>query len=291
MMTSILFSALLAQQPVISYDDRVIQNPIVAKTQSGKTIEVFEVQSVADDPEAWRPDGTPVAKKDRFPGRSGYKPFATMRIVWARTKTQGLVEPDAVFNSIQGTHAHNMGTAAIKHDGWLYFALICQTTKDEPMPLKSTLDGFLVGGPWKTRSLVRKPADKGQAKPFSDVKSFKWSYGDMMVRDEEAMKRAYGDVLGYAQVGLITKVVQGTTFTLIMGEEWQPHNCRIEILDLNNTPIPQAFTSGGLAMVEGRERGFEVSVQDKSQNIGAVVLSERNGEYFSITGVHLNPGR
>ncbi len=289
MITNILLPILLAQAAPFDFDDRVISNPVKTVLKGGRVIEVFEVQTVADTPVSWRPDGTPIAKKDQFPGRCGYKSSPSLRLVWARTKSAGMIEPSALFNSIQGSHAYSMGTAGVEHNGWFYFGMICQLAKGEPQPLKTTLDGFLIGGEWRARKLNSgKLTEHGESKPFADVKSLRWAQGKIDLIDDEAMKKAYGDALGYAQVMAITKKVDGTTIRLVMREAWQPHNCRVAVFDSKGKKLRQEMTPG-LVELEGRERGFEVAVQASPGEIGSIMLSERNGVPFTLPNIHLNP--
>lgn len=290
------FGVLKVQESDFKYDDSKIKNPVIARTKSGKVIEIFEVQEDRLEGNvfrrvAWRPNGEQINDRaDFFPLSSGLKSLEGSVIVWARVRAEGLTDPTGEIDRlVEGTNWMGWGGNSRTANGWHYF---CGVIAKPEGFLQSRVEGHLIWEPWHSSTLLntQKPLpEKGTAsKTASFVESLTWQKGEVHWPDNEAMKKAYGDMLGKAQVMLITKVVQGTYVRIVMKESWQPADMRIEFFDRSGKLMDHDF-SAGMAELEGRQRGYELELDQTPDKIGKIVLSERGSEKFNAPRIYLSP--
>ena len=290
------FGVLSAHHSDFSYDDSKIKNPVITRTKSGKVIEIFEVQEDRLEGNvfrriAWRPNGEQIVDRaDFFPLSSGLKPLEGNVIVWARVRAEGLTDPTGEIDRlVEGTNWMGWGGNSRTANGWHYF---CGVIAKPEGFLQSRVEGHLIWEPWRSSTLLdtQKPlADKGTAtKSAPFVESLTWQKGEVHWPDNEAMRKAYGDMLGKAQVMLITKVVQGTYVRIVMKESWQPDDMRIQFFDRSGKLMDYDF-SAGMAELEGRQRGYELELDQTPDKISKIVISERQSEKFNAPRIYLAP--
>jgi beta-lactamase regulating signal transducer with metallopeptidase domain len=289
------FGVFLNQQPSVSYDAGKIKNSVKTMTKSGKEIEIFEIQEDVFDSNgitriAWRPDGTRVESEDKFPLSSGLKAMEGALIIWARTRADGLHEPDGELDRfMEGGVGMGYGGHSQIIDGWYYF---CGVNRKPDGFLQSRIGGRLVFEHWKATTILDASSaplkDRGTQVMAPFIESLTWNRGKVRWPDDEAMDKAYGKDRGQAQIMLIEKVIEGTGLQIVMKESWQPSRAKIEVFDRQGKEIDMDY-SPGLAPLKGRQRGFGLSLNVTPDKIGRVVVYEREGETFNAPRISLAP--